>query len=205
MKKKTDAAGKYTRPAAGPGGSGPGISSGPYGGAQQLPALQTIPFQPLQIQQEPMQPLPLAPGCERGASRGTKERTPADPAGICGATFEQSENGVASTLPPAGATTGQPGFAAGEMRPNGSKGRGFAVGAPARRSRDGNGKTAVRGGEAMAAKRTTAQGGFAQRNAARDFARQTQKVGPVTGQRGFTAGEMRPNSDKRRIFRRRFL
>ena len=100
--KKTDAAGKYTRPAAGPGGSGPGISSGPYGGAQQLPALQTIPFQPLQIQQEPMQPLPLAPGCERGASRGTKERTPADPAGICGATFEQSENGVASTLPPAG-------------------------------------------------------------------------------------------------------
>ena len=113
--------------------------------------------------------------------------------------------GVASTLPPAGATTGQPGFAAGEMRPNGSKGRGFAVGAPARRSRDGNGKTAVRGGEAMAAKRTTAQGGFAQRNAARDFARQTQKVGPVTGQRGFTAGEMEPNGDKRRIFRRRFL
>ena len=139
-----------------------------------------------------------APGCERGASRGTKERTPADPAGICGATFEQSENGVASTLPPAGATTGQRGFAAGEMRPNGSKGRGesgsrvwekreaprcrgddyeicrwryflsvkkvtkerrvFAVGAPARRSRDGNGKIAVRGGEAMAAKRTAAEG-----------------------------------------------
>ena len=110
--KKTDAAGKYTRPAAGPGGSGPGISSGPYGGAQQLPALQTIPFQPLQIQQEPMQPLPLAPGCERGASRGTKERTPADPAGICGATFEQSENGGASTLPPVGATTGCAGFCA---------------------------------------------------------------------------------------------
>ena len=100
--KKTDAAGKYTLPAA-----GPGISSGPYGGAQQLPALQTIPFQPLQIQQEPMRPLPLAPGCERGASRGTKERTPADPAGICGATFERSENGVTSTLPPAGATTGR--------------------------------------------------------------------------------------------------
>ena len=36
--------------------------------------------------------------------------------------------------------------------------RGFAVGAPARRSRDGNGKIAVRGGEAMAAKRTAAQG-----------------------------------------------
>ena len=102
------------------------------------------------------------PGCERGA------------------TFERSENGGASTLPPVGATTGQPGFAAGEMRPNGSKGRGFAVGAPARRSRDGNGKTAVRGGEAMAAKRTTAQGGFAQRNAAPAFARQTQKAGPVT-------------------------
>ena len=92
-----------------------------------------------------------------------------------------------------------------EMEPNGDKRRGFAVGAPARRGRDGNGKIAVRGGEAMAAKRTTAQGGFAQRNAARDLARQTQKVGPVTGQRGFTAGEMRPNGDKRRIFRRRFL
>ena len=100
--KKTDAAGKYTRPAAGPGGSGPGISSGPYGGAQQLPALQTIPFQPLQIQQEPMQPLPLAPGCERGASRGTKERTPADPAGICGATFERSENGGSEHVAPSG-------------------------------------------------------------------------------------------------------
>ena len=85
-----------------------------------------------------------------------------------------------------------------EMRPNGSKRRVFAVGAPARRSRDGNGKTAVRGGEAMAAKRTTAQGGFAQRNAARDFARQTQKVGPVTGQPGFAAGEMRPNGSKGR-------
>ncbi len=134
--------------------------------------------------------------------------------------------------------TGQPGFAAGEMRPNGSKGRGgngsrvwekrkvprfrgadceicrwryflsvkkvtkerrgFAVGAPARRSRDGNGKIAVRGGEAMAAKRTTAQGGFAQRNAARDLARQTQKVGPVTGQPGFAAGEMRLNGSKGR-------
>ena len=82
------------------------------------------------------------------------------------------------------------------MEPNGDKRRGFAVGDPARRSRDGNGKIAVRGGEAMAAKRTTAQGGFAQRNAARDFARQTQKVGPVTGQPGFAAGEMRPNGSK---------
>ena len=61
----------------------------------------------------------------------------------------------------------------------------FAVGAPARRGRDGNGKIAVRGGEAMAAKRTTAQGGFAQRNAAPDFARQTPKAGPMTGQPGF--------------------
>ena len=83
-----------------------------------------------------------------------------------------------------------------EMEPNGDKRRGFAVGAPARRSRDGNGKIAVRGGEAMAAKRTTAQGGFAQRNAAPDFARQTQKVGPVTGQRGFAAGEMEAEADK---------
>ena len=74
----------------------------------------------------------------------------------------------------------------------------FAVGDPARQSRDGNGKIAVRGGEAMAAKRTTAQGGFAQRNAAPDFARQTQKVGPMTGQPGFAAGEMRPNGSKGR-------
>ena len=56
----------------------------------------------------------------------------------------------------------------------------FAVGDPARQSRDGDGKILVRGGEVMAAKRTTAQGGFAQRNAAPDFARQTQKVGPMT-------------------------
>ena len=84
------------------------------------------------------------------------------------------------------------------MEPNGDKRRGFDVGAPARRGRDGNGKIAVRGGEAMAAKRTTAQGGFAQRNAARDFARQTQKAGPVTGQPGFAAGEMRLNGSKGR-------
>ena len=126
--KKTDAAGKYTRPAAGPGGSGPGISSGPYGGAQQLPALQTIPFQPLQIQQEPMQPLPLAPGCERGASRGTKERTPADPAGICGATFERSENGGSEHVAPAGGNDRPAWFRAGEMEPNGDKRRGASAG-----------------------------------------------------------------------------
>ena len=100
-------------------------------------------------------------------------------------------------MPPAGATTGRPGFAAGEMRPNGSKGRVFAVGDPARRSRDGNGKILVRGDEVMAAKRTTAQGGFAQRNAAPDFARQTQKVGPVTA-RAVSRSEMEPNGDKRR-------
>ena len=57
----------------------------------------------------------------------------------------------------------------------------FAVGDPARQSRDGDGKILVRGGEVMAAKRTTAQGGFAQRNAAPAFARQTQKAGPMTG------------------------
>ena len=84
------------------------------------------------------------------------------------------------------------------MEPNGDKRRGFAVGDPARRSRDGNGKIAVRGGEAMAAKRTTAQGGFAQRNAVPAFARQTQKAGPMTGQPGFAAGEMRPNGSKSR-------
>ena len=73
----------------------------------------------------------------------------------------------------------------------------FAVGDPARRSRDGNGKILVRGDEVMAAKRTTAQGGFAQRNAAPDFARQTQKVGPVTV-RAVSRSEMEPNGDKRR-------
>ena len=55
----------------------------------------------------------------------------------------------------------------------------------------------VRGGEAMAAKRAAAQGGFAQRNAAPDFARQTQKVGPVTG-RAVSRSEMRPNGSKGR-------
>ena len=74
----------------------------------------------------------------------------------------------------------------------------FAVGDPARRSRDGNGKILVRGDEVMAAKRTTAQGGFAQRNAAPDFARQTQKVGPVTA-RAVSRSEMEPNGDKRRV------
>ena len=73
----------------------------------------------------------------------------------------------------------------------------FAVGDPARQSRDGDGKIPVRGGEAMAAKRTTAQGGFAQRNAAPDFARQTQKAGPVTV-RAVSRSEMEPNGDKRR-------
>ena len=84
------------------------------------------------------------------------------------------------------------------MRPNGSKGRVFAVGDPARQSRDGDGKILVRGGEAMAAKRTTAQGGFAQRNAAPAFARQTQKAGADDRTRGFAAGEMRPNGSKGR-------
>ena len=97
-----------------------------------------------------------------------------------GAPARRSRDGNGKTSAPVGPMTGQPGFAAGEMRPNGSKGRVFAVGDPARKSRDGDGKILVRGGEVMAAKRTTAQGGFAQRNAAPDFARQTQKVGPVT-------------------------
>ena len=83
-----------------------------------------------------------------------------------GTTFEQSENGAASTLPPAGATTGRA-VSRSEMEPNGDKRRGFAVGAPARRSRDGNGKTSA-------------------------------PVGPVTGQPGFAAGEMRLNGSKGR-------
>ena len=106
------------------------------------------------------------PGCERGA------------------TFERSENGVASTLPPAGATTGQPGFAAGEMRPNGSKGRGFAVGDPARQSRDGDGKILVRGDEVMAAKRTTAQGGVRGVKCDRTGARAGAGTEAACGKRG---------------------
>ena len=51
------------------------------------------------------------------------------------------------------------------MKPD--KRRVFAVGAPARRSRDGNGKTSA-------------------------------PVGPMTGQPGFAAGEMRPNGSKSR-------
>ena len=63
-------------------------------------------------------------------------------------------------------------MSAGEVRENydaiqESMRRGFAVGAPARRSRDGNGKIAA-------------------------------PVGPVTGQPGFAAGEMRPNGSKGR-------
>ena len=58
-------------------------------------------------------------------------------------------------MPPAGATTGQPGFAAGEMRPNGSKGRVFAVGDPARQSRAGSGKISAPVGP------VTGQRGFA--------------------------------------------
>ena len=57
----------------------------------------------------------------------------------------------------------------------------------------------VRGGEAMAAKRAAAQGGFAQRNAAPDFARQTQKVGPMTGQPGFAVGGPARRESGRRV------
>ena len=114
-----------------------------------------------------------------------------------GPRLSKAKAGQAKTSAPVGPMTGRA-VSRSEMRPNGSKRRGFAVGDPARRSRDGDGKTAVRGGEAMAAKRTTAQGGFAQRNAAPDFARQTQKVGPVTV-RAVSRSEMEPNGDKRRV------
>ena len=42
-------------------------------------------------------------GASAGTSRGTKKHTPADPAGICGAPFERSENGGASMPGPGGA------------------------------------------------------------------------------------------------------
>ena len=41
-----------------------------------------------------------------------------------GAPARRSRDGNGKTLAPVGPMTGQPGFAAGEMRPNGSKGRG---------------------------------------------------------------------------------
>ena len=96
-----------------------------------------------------------------------------------------------------GPMTGQRGFAAGEMEPNGDKRRGFAVGDPARRSRDGTAKERCGVTKPWPRSGQTAPGRFARRNAAPDFARQTQKVGPMTGQRGFAAGEMEPNGDKR--------
>ena len=42
-------------------------------------------------------------GASAGASRGAKEHTPADPAGICGAPFERIENGGARMPGPGGA------------------------------------------------------------------------------------------------------
>ena len=57
------------------------------------------------------------------------------------------------------------------MEAEADKCRGFDAGDPARQSRAGSGKISVRGGEAMDAKRTT-------------------------GQRGFAAGEMEAEADK---------
>jgi|GEM_PF-2845542 len=101
---------------------------------------------------------------------------------------------------PGGAGNLPRGFAAGEMEPVGSKRRGFAVGDPARRSRDGTAKERCGVAKPWPRSGQTAPGRFARRNAAPGFARQTQKVGPMTGQRGFAAGEMEPNGDKRRGF-----
>ena len=44
-----------------------------------------------------------------------------------GAPARRSRDGNGKIAAPAGPVTGQPGFAAGEMRPNGSKGRGRSV------------------------------------------------------------------------------
>ena len=101
---------------------------------------------------------------------------------------------------PGGAGNLPRGFAAGEMEPNGDKRRGFAVGDPTRRSRDGTAKERCGVAKPWPRSGQTAPGRFARRNAAPDFARQTQKVGPMTGQRGFAAGEMQPNGSKRRGF-----
>ncbi|EHL68529.1 hypothetical protein HMPREF1032_03928 [Subdoligranulum sp. 4_3_54A2FAA] len=101
---------------------------------------------------------------------------------------------------PGGAGNLPRGFAAGEMEPVGSKRRGFAVGDPARRSRDGTAKERCGVAKPWPRSGQTAPGRFARRNAAPDFARQTQKVGPMTGQRGFAAGEMEPVGSKRRGF-----
>ena len=65
----------------------------------------------------------------------------------------------------------------------------FAVGDPARRSRDGNGKTAVRGGEAMAAKRTNRTGSFRAAKRRARFCAANPKGGADDRTRGFAAGE----------------
>ena len=64
----------------------------------------------------------------------------------------------AKTSAPVGPMTGRA-VSRSEMRPNGSKRRGFAVGDPARQSRDGDGKTSAPVGP------MTGQRGFAERNA----------------------------------------
>ena len=71
--------------------------------------------------------------------------------------------------------TGQRGFAAGEMEPNGDKRRGFAVGDPARRSRDGTAKERCGVAKPWPRSGQTAPGRFARRNAAPDFAQKPSK------------------------------
>ena len=129
-------------------------------------------------------------------------------------------------------------FLRSKNRVENEEGRGFAVGGPARRSRDGDGKiaapvgpvtgsagfsrsknrveneeasirarelqkatdskTAVRGGEARAAKQTAAQGDLAQRNAAPALARRTQKAeGPRTRPFRLRRSGTRPKGGRR--------
>ena len=59
-----------------------------------------------------------------------------------GPRLSKAKAGQAKTSAPVGPMTGCA-VSRSEMRPNGSKRRGFAVGDPARRSRDGDGKTSA--------------------------------------------------------------
>ena len=85
--------------------------------------------------------------------------------------------GFARQTQKVGPMTGQRGFAAGEMEPNGDKRRGFAVGDPARRSRDGTAKERCGVAKPWPRSGQTAPGRFARRNAAPDFAQKPSKPG----------------------------
>ena len=70
-------------------------------------------------------------GAERGGPAVEQWNVPpADPAGICGATFERKRKWVASTLPPSGGNDWPARLSHSEMEPNGDKRRVLPVRGP---------------------------------------------------------------------------